>query len=100
MARDLPVEQNIFHLWAAPYVVDNQVASRSRRFAIHYNADVRYVPSKIPSHEIPGRIVVAALTDRKLFSFTREESHQIRDAAVIDIGIRIGTLPSVLIRVG
>jgi hypothetical protein len=50
MARDPPVEQDIFHLWAAPYVVDNQVASRARRFAIHYNADVGYVSAKVPSY--------------------------------------------------
>jgi len=30
MARDPPVEQDIFHLWAAPDVVGNQVTSRSR----------------------------------------------------------------------
>jgi hypothetical protein len=100
MARDLPVEQNIFHLWAAPYVVDNQVASRSRRFAIHYDADVRYVASEIPSYQIPRRIVLAALTDRKLFSFTREERHQIRDAAVIDIRVGMCKEPAALIRIG
>src|SRR5258706_15402153 len=87
MAGDPPVEQDIFHLWAAPYVVDNQVASRSRRFAIHHNAYVGHVPAKIPRYQIPRRVVLAALTDRKLFSFARKESHQVRDAAVIDIRV-------------
>src|SRR4029077_14387926 len=45
-------------------------------------------------------VVLAALTDRKLFSFTLEESHQIGDATVVNIRVRVRKKPSPLIRVG
>src|SRR4029077_12636297 len=99
VASNPPVEQNIFHLWATPDVVNNQVAARLRRFAIYYDTDMRHVPAKIPGNKISRGVVLRARADKKRFSFTSEEGHQIRDAAMIDIRVGVCQKPAPLIRV-
>src|SRR6266436_5383671 len=75
MTGNLPVEQDILHLRAAPYVMDNQVVAGSLRSAIHHDADVRHVAAEIPCHKIAGKIIFAMRADREQLAFAREESH-------------------------
>ena len=77
--------------------MNNQVASGLRRFGAHHNADVRHVSAQVPGDQVAGKIRFAPRRDRQRLSLAGEKSHQVRHAAVIDVGVGARQEPSPLI---
>src|ERR1700687_83403 len=69
MARNLPIKQNILHLWSLPNVMNQHVSPRLRASLVHNNSNVRNVSSQIPRHQISGRIVVHFVADPQSLAF-------------------------------
>jgi hypothetical protein len=85
MTSNLPIEQNIFHLWALANVMNKHVSPGLLASPVHNNSDVRDISSQIPSDEISGRIVTNLVTNRQRLALAQEEDHQIWDSSVINI---------------
>jgi len=85
MARNLPIEQNIFHLWALTDVVNEHVSPGLLVFSVHNNSNVRDVSSQIPRDEFSGQIVINLVANRQRLALVHEEDHQIWDSSVINI---------------
>jgi hypothetical protein len=85
VASNSPIEQNIFHLWALPDVMNKHASSCLRTSPVHNNSDMRDIPSQIPSDEISGRIVIHFVSNWQRLALAQEEHHQIWDSSVINI---------------
>src|SRR6267154_1790143 len=97
MARDFPIEQDVFHLRSAPYVVNDKVATCTRGLSVHHHADVRHVATQVPRYKITGGIVFFPHAGGQRFAFASQKSHQIGNAAVINACVRMGKEPTPLI---
>ena len=75
MPRNSPIEQNVFHFWAAADVVDDHVAAGLRGFCVDEDADVRNVAAEIPGDEIAGSVILHAISDGQGFPFACEKYH-------------------------
>ncbi len=90
MAGDFPVEEDVFHLWPLPDVVNDQVTAGQRRFLVHYHSDMRDSSSEIPGDQVAGMVIGCGVGKRKRLAVPAEKDHQIRNAAMIDVGIGRG----------
>ena len=94
MARDLPVEQNIFSSGARPNVMDYQKIFRGFRNDIADDANVRNFATEVPRNDIARQIVVTIRCYWLRLAFALQEGHEIQDTTVINIAVRSGVSPS------
>ncbi len=99
MSRDFPVEKNVFHLWLFANVVNDHVPAAPAGLLINDDADVRHVAAQVPGDKIPGRVVLRVICYRQEFSLALEKHHQIGNAAVVYIRVRMGEIPSSFVRI-
>src|SRR5208282_764993 len=90
MARNFPVEEDIFHCGACADVVHDHVPSTARRFLIDYNSNMGNAAAEVPCNEVAGRIICGTGRDWQCLALAAEENHQIRDAAMVDVWIGTG----------
>jgi hypothetical protein len=67
--------------------VYDHVTSAHPSLLIDDDADVGNVSAQVPSDEVAGRVVSRARSDRQRFSLALEKDHQIRNAAVVYVGV-------------
>jgi hypothetical protein len=79
--------------------VHHQVALVPRRFAVNDDTNVRHAAAQVPCDQIAGRIIVRAVGNRERFSLAAEKYRQIRDAAMVNILIRMLLPPLPVVRI-
>ena len=82
-----------------PDVVDDHVGSATA-FTIDDDSDVRHTASKVISDKVAGLVVPWAACSQQRLPPALKEDHQIRNAAVVDVGVRLRQNPSPLPRIG
>jgi len=87
MSRNFPAEENVFHARSLADVVHDHVLAFAS-LLIDQDADVRNISTQIPGHEIAGVVVRCVPTGGQNFPMALKEDPQIRDAALVDVGIR------------
>jgi len=58
VAGDSPVEQDVLHFGTCADVVNDQMMTGLRRFAVDNHSDVRNISAQIPSDKIAGRVIL------------------------------------------
>src|SRR5215472_14703447 len=92
VSSDLPVKQDVFHLWTSANVVNNHVTAIPS-FPVDDNSDVWDIPTQIPRDHISWVVIGGTGGDWQGLSVTLEERHQVGNAPMINIGIRMSKEP-------
>jgi len=99
VASNLPTKQNVLHFRACSNVVHNHVMVAPTGLLIHNDANMRHTSAQVPSDEIAGGIVCCSIRNRESLSLALKEDHEIRHAAVVNVGIGMIETPAFLVRV-
>src|SRR6185369_13197369 len=78
-------------------VVHHHVLVAPASLLIDNDANVGYTSAQVPGNEVAGSIVSRPLRNRKRFSFTLKEDHEIGHPAVVDVGIGMIEPPAFLV---
>lgn len=92
MSSDFPIEEDILNSGSLSNVVFDHVTP-ARAFAVNNNSNVRYIAAKVVSYKISRTVVFRSGAGRKGFTLASEKYHQIRNAAVIDVAVRLSGNP-------
>jgi len=99
VAGDFPGEEDVFDSGSGADVVLDEVAAGVRGFFAHDDSDVRNVAAEVPGDEFAGQIVGAVESNRQRFAFARKKDLKIRNAAMVDVGVRVSEHPAPLVRI-
>ena len=56
-------------------------------FLIHHHPDMREISRQVPGDEVARAVVGCLPGNREFLAFAREEHHQVRHAAMVDVGV-------------
>lgn len=96
VACDREREQHIVHLHARRHVVNDERRTR-RRELVGHKADVRQPDRQLPDNDVTGMVIIGLPSGRNRSAMPSEEHVQVRDTAMVDIGV--GGLQAPLCRV-
>ncbi len=95
MPGDFIGEKHIFKLGSSPDIVDDERAEAIEGAFVRHDAYMGQGADhlQVPGHEVADFVIVRVLGDGEGLAVAGEEGLQVRDAAVVDVGVRAFQAP-------